>query len=111
MKSVRTREEGLYDLKRRRQSLYAKADAADKKLSKMNPEHKNLAAQTDILGRLKEDIQAIDAEILAEEASLGDFKRTAARAWMSLKFGGLLECCEHGSVHYYLIITLVLTLP
>jgi hypothetical protein len=102
MKSVRTREEGLQDLKRRRQSLHTKADAADKKLSKMNPEHKNLAAQTEILSRLKEEIQAIAAEILTEEASLGDFKRTATRNWMSLKFGGLVEFCEHGTVCFIL---------
>lgn len=37
-------------------------------------------------------------DIMVEEAALGDFKRTSARELMSLKFGGLMECCEKGCV-------------
>jgi hypothetical protein len=95
---VRTREEELEDMRRRRKSLLSKADSADKKLSKMSPEHKNLSMQTDILNKLKEDIKAIDKEITAEETNLADFKRTTTRTWMALKFGGLLECCQKGVV-------------
>jgi len=85
-------------MKRRRKSLLSKAESADKKLSKMNPEHKNLAAQTDILNKLNEDIKIIGTEIMVEETNLADFKRTETRSWMALKFGGLLECCEKGIV-------------
>ena len=38
MKAVRTREESLDDMRRRRKALGAKAEAADKKLLKMNTE-------------------------------------------------------------------------
>ena len=49
MKAVRTREENLDELKRRRKSIFTDAEAAERKLSKMNPENKNLQQQTDIL--------------------------------------------------------------
>lgn len=38
MKAVRTREENLDELKRRRKGVIAKADSAEKKLSRMSPE-------------------------------------------------------------------------
>lgn len=38
LKSIRTREEKLDELKRKRKSVASKADAADKKLSKMSGE-------------------------------------------------------------------------
>lgn len=98
MKSVRTREESLDALRRRRKSLASDAESAERKLSKMNPDHKNLQAQTDLLNKLREDIRVMDTEIMAEEASLGDFKRSSAKTWMGLKFGGLVECCEKGAV-------------
>lgn len=98
MKAVRTREESLDELKKRRKSLMSKADAADKKLSKMSGENKNFQAQADSLNRLREDIRVIDTEILNEEASLGDFKRASAKNWMGLKFGALADCCEKGLV-------------
>ncbi|KAJ7916801.1 hypothetical protein B0H13DRAFT_1608951, partial [Mycena leptocephala] len=64
----------------------------------MGPEHKNLAQQTDILNQLQAQIRQMDNDIMVEEAALGDFKRTSAREFMSLKFGGLMECCEKGCV-------------
>jgi hypothetical protein len=67
--------------------MLSKADSADKKLSKMNPEHKNLSMQTDILNKLKEDIKLIDKDITAEETNLTNFRRTTTRTWMALKFG------------------------
>lgn len=98
MKAVRTREENLDALKRRRKSVISDADAAERKLSKMNPENKNLQQQTDVLNRLRDEIRAMDAEIAAEEANLGDFKRSSVRSWMGRKFGGMSECCEKGAV-------------
>lgn len=38
MKNVRTREENLDELKRRKRNVASKAEAADKKLSRMSPE-------------------------------------------------------------------------
>nr|VWO95973.1 MFS domain-containing protein [Ganoderma boninense] len=98
MKSVRTREENLDELKRRRRSLISDAEAADRKLNKMAPENKNLVQQTEHVNRLREEIRQMDSDIIAEEADLGDFKRAAVRQWMGTKFGGLLECCEKGSI-------------
>ncbi|KAI6169855.1 Eisosome component PIL1-domain-containing protein [Pisolithus thermaeus] len=98
MKSVRTREEALDDLRRRRKRVGASAESAEKKLNKMSPEHKNLGAQTDILNKLREEMRAMDGDILREEAALGDYKRKCTKNWMTLKFGGLVECCEKGNI-------------
>lgn len=98
MKSVRTREEALDDLRRRRRRVGASAEAAEKKLNKMSPEHKNLGVQTDILNRLRDEMRTLDGEIIREEAELGDYKRKCTRDWMGFKFGGLVECCEQGVV-------------
>lgn len=98
MKSVRSREETLDDLRRRRRRVGASADAAEKKLHRMSPEHKNLGIQTDTLNRLREEMRAMDGEIIREEAELGDYKRKCTKDWMGFKFGGLVECCEKGVV-------------
>ncbi|KAH6909794.1 hypothetical protein BKA70DRAFT_176316 [Coprinopsis sp. MPI-PUGE-AT-0042] len=98
LKSIRSREEGLDELKRRRRVVHRKADDAEKKLSKMGPEHKNLTSQIELLNRLKDEIRGLDSEIMTEEAALGDYKRSCTRTWMGLKFGGLLECCEKGTI-------------
>lgn len=83
---------------RRRKSLASKADSADKKLGKMGPENKNLGEQTVLLSSLRQQIRTLDIEIAEEEASLSDRKRTMAREWMGVLFGGLLECSEKGAV-------------
>ena len=64
----------------------------------MGPENKHYPMQTDTLNRLREDIRAMDSDIMAGEAALGDYKRSATKVWMGLKFGGLVECCEKGMV-------------
>jgi hypothetical protein len=63
----------------------------------MSPEHKNLDAQTELLYRLQDEIRSLDSEIMSEEL-LGDFKRSSTPAWLGLKFGGLVECCEKGAI-------------
>lgn len=98
MKAIRSREEDLDSLKRRRKSVAARADSAEKKLNKMSPEHKNLAVQTDILHRLRDEIRQLDTEIMTEEARLSDFKRSTTRSWMGLKFGGLQELSAKGTI-------------
>ncbi|KAJ2927319.1 hypothetical protein H1R20_g9775, partial [Candolleomyces eurysporus] len=98
LKSIRSREEALDELKRRRRTVHRKAEDADKKLSKMGPEHKHLDIQTELLHRLQDEIRGLDSEIMTEEAQLGDFKRASTRIWLGLKFGGLLECCEKGTI-------------
>ncbi|TDL18994.1 hypothetical protein BD410DRAFT_792600 [Rickenella mellea] len=98
MKAVRTREENLDDLRRRRKAVVSKADAAEKKLNKMSPEHKSVQQQTELLNSLREQIRSLDWEILTDEARLGDFKRTATKNWMMLKFGGLLEFAEKSTI-------------
>ncbi|TFY70239.1 hypothetical protein EVG20_g2759 [Dentipellis fragilis] len=98
MKAVRGREEALDALRHRRKNVVSKADSAEKKLNKMSPEHKNIQVQTDALNRLQDEIRQLDSEIMTEEAHLGDFKRSSTKTWMSLKFGGLEECCEKGVI-------------
>ena len=98
LKAIRTKEETLDNLERRRRSVLRKVEDADKKFSKMGPENRHFSMQADILNRLREDIRAMDSDIMLEEAALGDFKRSATKVWMGLKFGGLVECCEKGMV-------------
>jgi hypothetical protein len=98
MKSVRTREEKLDELKKHRKSVGGKADAAERKLNKMNPEHKSLNQQTELLNSLRDQCRNMDSDIMSEEAAIGDFKRNITREWMTLKFGGLLELSEKGTV-------------
>ncbi|KAG5637063.1 hypothetical protein H0H81_005944 [Sphagnurus paluster] len=98
LKAIRTREEKLDELKRRRKAVCAKAESAEKKLSKMSPEHKNLLMQTEALNALRAEIRTMDSDIMTEEAAIGDFKRTMTKSWMGLKFGGLVECAEKGRI-------------
>ncbi|PBK66038.1 hypothetical protein ARMSODRAFT_960488 [Armillaria solidipes] len=98
MKSIRAREEALDELKRKRKVIVSRAEAAERKLSKMSPEHKNLAMQTDTLNQLRDQIRSLDSDIMTEEAALGDFKRSTTRSMMGLKFGGLLELSEKGVI-------------
>ncbi|KAI0073873.1 hypothetical protein K474DRAFT_1666083 [Panus rudis PR-1116 ss-1] len=98
MKAIRSREEQLDELKRRRKGVATKADAAERKLSKMNPEHKNMQAQSEQLTRLRDEMRSLDTDIMNEEASLGDFKRYSVKNWMGMKFGGLQECCQKGAI-------------
>ena len=98
MKSIRTREENLDQLKQRRKALGSRAESAEKKLAKMNPEHKQLQAQRELLARLQEDMRNMDAEIMNQEANLLDFKRYFTKTFMGLKFGGLQELCDKGLV-------------
>lgn len=62
MKSIRTREERLDELRRRRKTLSSDADNAERKLSKMGPDNKNLQAQMDHLNKLREEIRIMDTE-------------------------------------------------
>jgi hypothetical protein len=98
MKAVRTREEQLDELRKHRKAVGNRTESAEKKLSRMGSEHKNLAMQTDLLAQLKDQIRTLDTEIITEEAAIGDFKRRTTREWMALKFGGLVECTEKGTV-------------
>ncbi|KAF8839041.1 hypothetical protein BDN67DRAFT_932857 [Paxillus ammoniavirescens] len=98
MKAVRTHEEALDELRRRRRRVGASAESAEKKLNRMGPEHKNLGAQTEILNKLREEMRTMDGDIVRDEAGLSDFKRKCAKNWMTLKLGGLVECCEKGAI-------------
>lgn len=98
MKSIRSAEETLDELKRRRKALYVKAESAERKLSKMSPENKSLQVQTDLLNRLREEIRVVEGEILEGESRLGDDKRRSVRMWMGVKWTGLGELCEKGLV-------------
>ena len=80
LKAIRTREESLDDLERRRRSLLRKVEDADKKLSKMSTENKHFPMQSDTLNRLREDVRAMDSEImLGEEDKIEIFVAEAYR--------------------------------
>jgi predicted RNase H-like nuclease (RuvC/YqgF family) len=100
MKAVRTHEENLDSLRSRRKTVASKADSAERKLNRMDPAHKDAAAQSNLLEQLRDTIRELDSEIMTAEAKLGDLKRTATKAWMVLKFGGLEECCRKGLVRF-----------
>ncbi|KAJ9120251.1 hypothetical protein QFC22_003151 [Naganishia vaughanmartiniae] len=94
-KSVRTREEELDDLQKRRRNTYTRAEKEEKKLAKMNQENKNLHSQTELLSSLRDQIRHMDTDIVTEEAKIGDFKRRATKEALGIKFNGLLELAEH----------------
>lgn len=98
MKAIRTREEHLDGLRKSRKVVDNKMDSAERKLTKMGTDSKHLASQAELLAQLNEQSLSLDKEITAKEAELGDFKRTATREWMSIKFGGLVECSEKATV-------------
>lgn len=98
MKEIRTQEENHDQLKHRRKSVASKADAAERKLAKMDTGHKDRTAQFNLLEGLRNTIRELDSEIMTGDAKLGDLKRTLAQVWMTLKFGGLEEFCRKGIV-------------
>jgi hypothetical protein len=98
MKDVREREDDFKEMKMLRRILGIKMDAAEKRVSKLEPVHKNFEQQSEILAGLRKEVEEMDSQISTEEAELGDFKRQAARNWMELKLGGLLDCTRKGTV-------------
>jgi hypothetical protein len=94
-KAVRTREEELIELQKRRRNTYARAEKEEKKLAKMGQENKNLHAQTELLSSLRDQIRHMDTDIVMEEAKIGDFKRRSTKEALGIKFNGLLELAEH----------------
>jgi hypothetical protein len=64
----------------------------------MNQENKAFGAQMYALNLAGEDMRDLDAKIANEETTIGAFKRKCTRNWLTLKFGGLAECCEKGTV-------------
>jgi hypothetical protein len=101
MKTVRTQEENLDLLRNRRKGVASKADAAERKLTKLDAGQKDSAAQSVLLESLRNSMRELDSEIMTGEAKLGDLKRTLAQFWMTLKFGGLEECCRKGIVRLH----------
>ncbi|KAF8749213.1 Eisosome component PIL1 [Rhizoctonia solani] len=102
MKSIRSREEDLDEMKRRKRNVDNKADGADKKLAKMSPEHKSRMAQVELLNELKEEGRRLEIDIVNEEAAIGDYKRRATREFLGLKFAGMVELAEKTTVRVLL---------
>lgn len=101
LKAIRAREEKLEELKRQRRGKTSKADSAEKKLHGISPRNGSFMPQRELLDKLREEIRDLRADIMLEEAAISDFKRSATRSWLELKFEGLLECCEKGVVRIY----------
>lgn len=98
LEAISTRGDSLDNLKRRRDDTHRKAEETSNQLSKMNPQHKFFSMHTDALRCLRKDVRKMDSEIKSEDTDFNDFKRTATKVWMTLKFGGLQDCCEKGTV-------------
>ena len=90
--------ESLDALKQRRKTTHQKAEETAHQLNKMNPDNKYYSMHAEALKRLRKDVRKMDEDIRLEETILIDHKQTATKVWMRLKFGGLHECCEKGSV-------------
>ncbi|EPS94308.1 hypothetical protein FOMPIDRAFT_1055180 [Fomitopsis schrenkii] len=81
---MRTSKEHVDAPWRCRKSLSSDADYAERKLSKMGPDNKNLQAQMDHTNNLRRDpILGMDI-ISAEEVNLGDYKRPTAKMWLAI---------------------------
>lgn len=93
-KSIRTREEGLADLKSRKRSLASKIESVEKKLAKMGPENKELMKTTSMLKEHRSEMESLKVEVSTEEAAIGDFKRRTTKEAMGLKCGGMMELAE-----------------
>ncbi|KAG1780056.1 hypothetical protein EV702DRAFT_947755, partial [Suillus placidus] len=59
---------------------------------------KAFGAQMDALNISCEDMRNLDAKIAHEQSTIVAFKRKCTKNWLTLKFGGLAECCEKGTV-------------
>ncbi|KAH8921728.1 hypothetical protein BT69DRAFT_300916 [Atractiella rhizophila] len=97
-KAVRTREEALVQLKKTKESVAARIEALEKKLSKMNPEHKDAPGLHVKLRETRSELSGLDFAVMNEEARLGDFKRDTTREAMGLKLGALLEMSEKSTI-------------
>lgn len=84
-KSLRTREEKFSTMKKNKDSLQNKIDNADKKISKMNPEHKDLPGLKIKLAELMNEMEGMDRTVVNEDAALADFRRQTARTAVSHK--------------------------
>ncbi|KAG2050437.1 hypothetical protein BDR06DRAFT_960247 [Suillus hirtellus] len=98
MKAVRTREESLDILQRRRRRTAASVESIRKKLTRMNQETKAFHAQMDALNISCKAMRNLDAKIAHEQSTIVAFKRKCTKNWLTLKFGGLAECCEKGVI-------------
>jgi hypothetical protein len=95
---MRSREEELEELLKRRRQTGSRAEREEKKLAKMGQENKNLQAQTELLQSLREQMRQMDTDILIEEAKLGDFKRRVTKEALGIKFGGCFELAEKAQI-------------
>ncbi|TKA51083.1 hypothetical protein B0A53_05869 [Rhodotorula sp. CCFEE 5036] len=93
-KEIRSKEETLAGLKKSRDSLGGRIEAQDRKVSKMKEENKDLPAQKQRLRDMQQEMVGLEHSVLTEETRLGDFKRAATRAALSLKLGAMLELAE-----------------
>lgn len=98
LEGMSTRGDSLDNLKQRRNTAHRKAEDTGAQLKKMNPDNKYYGMHTEALRCLRNDVRKMDSEIKLEDAAFGDFKRTTTKVWMTLKFGGLHDCSQTGTV-------------
>lgn len=120
LKDIRTKEEQLDELRRRRKAVGSKLEAQEKRLSKMGSEvssnstifiaqiliwcqNKALPTATEQFSALQNELRQLDTSILVEMARLSDHKRKIARSSLILKFGGLVELGEKLTVGIHLL--------
>lgn len=93
-KQLRTREEKFSQLKKNKDTLQGKIDSAEKKLSKMSPEHKDLATWTQKLSDLRNEMVGMENSVFNEEAAIGDYRRQTARSAVSHQLAALCQLGE-----------------
>ena len=98
LKSIRSREEALTQIKGRKRQLQAKIEAMEKRLARMGPENKDLPKVTTSLKELRQEMEVMRYEVLSADAAMGDFKRRTIVEALGLKSGGLMELAEKSVV-------------
>lgn len=107
MKAIRSREEQFFKLQRFQQSMVDKDELTAKKLEKLRAEDialHEMSQEHARLRQLREAMQVSEAKIRTDGAELRNFKRKATKRWMLIKFGGLVEFSEVGTVNFALCV-------
>lgn len=84
-KAIRTREESLAMLKRKRDSLASSIESQEKKVGRMKEEHRDLPVAAERLREMRQEMIGTENTVTNEETRLADYKRTTTREALSLK--------------------------
>jgi len=95
MKVLRGQEEHLAELRQERRHLISEAESIEQGRRSTLKKNGDLKAEAD---KLKTQIEVMDTRITAGEVSLAALERSSLKAWMGLKFDGLVECSKKATI-------------